>query len=570
MNPFPPPLSHHTNADLACRESAALRRRMVEGGWREDAENRQADFFAEEVREMLPAPVMSRNAALQIWGQIATLYDDPPVVEIAGMDATALITPDLWPMRQQSHLLQVAANESLMRVDTDGAALSYRVVPADMVVLRAAAAAPEGVAPFNPVRGQPVRVEEARIRQHPSGVGECWTWEIWDVTDPAAPAFQILASADEGGKDGWTDCTAHYAGAEGWPDAYRDQAGRPVLPYALYHRRVGDHLRDPLSGQEVVSGTLDASALWTMWLSAVRDGAHPQRYLIDGQVPITSVAGAGTRGVMESGVVRMNPQTIIQIHGMRRGEEYTSPSAGQWQPAADPASLGAAIESYEAGLATSAGLSPADVQRGSNGASGYSIVVSRKGQRDAQKKLIPPSRMGDQLLLAKGAALLGWPEALTTPGAISVTYATTGISPEEAKAEQEVIKGDLDLKLTSRRMAIRRRNPGMSEEQIDALIAEIDAENAPPPQPAPTPAAAPEADAEEMDAEEVGDEDALLLDTLTEADDALGAGDYRTASRAISRALGMVQADAAEEGADMEDPEATPAAPDAEDPADAG
>ena len=39
---------------------------------------------------MLPAPVLSRNAALQVWGQIATLYDDPPSVEVAGMDATPL------------------------------------------------------------------------------------------------------------------------------------------------------------------------------------------------------------------------------------------------------------------------------------------------------------------------------------------------------------------------------------------------------------------------------------------------------------------------------------------------
>ena len=539
MTPYAPTMPHHTDADRAIREAAALRRRLVEGAWRDDAARRQADFFAEEVRDMLPAPVLSRNAALQVWGQIATLYDDTPTVEIAGMDATPLTPADLWPMRQQSHLLQVAANECLMRVDYDGTDLSYRVVPVDTVVMRAVTRAPEGAAPFNPIRGQPVRVEECRTRLHPAGDGEVWTWEVWDVSDPAAPLFQIWVqgkSAD--GEDGWADYTAHYAGAEGWPEQYRDAAGRAVLPYTLHHRRVGDHLREPLAGQEVVSGTLDASALWTMWLSAVRDGAHPQRYLIDGQVPTGVTNGAGTRGVMEAQVVRMNPQTVIQIHGIRRGEEYTSPSAGQWQPACDPASLGTSIESYEAGLATGAGLSPADVHRGTQGASGYSIVVSRKGQRDQQKKLIPPSRMGDQLLFAKAAALAGADASLTVPSAWVIEYATLTTSPEEAKAEQEVIKGDLDLGLTSRRSAIRKRNPGITDPQLDALIAEIDAEKEGPEAP------------EEMDTEESTDEDAALRDTLTEADDALNSGDFRTAARAISRAIGMLQADTAEDVAE--------------------
>ena len=69
MTPYAPPMPHHTDADRAIREAAALRRRLVEGAWRDDAARRQADFFAEEVRDMLPAPVLSRNAALQVWGK---------------------------------------------------------------------------------------------------------------------------------------------------------------------------------------------------------------------------------------------------------------------------------------------------------------------------------------------------------------------------------------------------------------------------------------------------------------------------------------------------------------------
>ena len=547
MTPYCPDLPHHTASDRECRESAALRRRMTEGAWRADAEARQADYFAEEVRELLPAPVLARNAALQIWGQIATLYDDAPTVEATGApDLDALLTPDLWPMRQQAHLLQVAANECLMRVDIDAdAQITYRVVPVDTVVLRSTQRKPAGAAPFNPIRGQPVRVEECRLRVSPSGEGEVWTWEIWDISDPAAPTFSILVSSEatdaQGNKtQGWTDYTAHYAGAVGWPDGYTDAQGRPVLPYVVCHRRVGDHLREPFSGQEAVEGTLDASALWTFWMSGVRDGTHPQRYLIDGIVPATSVSTAGTAGVMGVQTVVMAPQTVIQIHGIKRGDTYSSPSAGQWQPACDPASLGGAIESYEAGLAVSAGLSPADVQRGSSGTSGYAIVVSRKGQRDQQKKLIPPSRMADQILLAKAAALLSRPDLPTNPAAWSIQYATLTTSPEEAKADQEVIKGDMELGLLSRRGAIRKRNPGITEAQIDALIMEIDGEK------------------DGTETEDTADEDADLRAALNEARAALASGDTAAAAAAMTRAAGLLEADAGEDAEEEMDAEEMP------------
>jgi hypothetical protein len=447
-----------------------------------------------------------------------------------------------------------------MRIDVDAQGeVTYRVVAVDAVVMRGAARTPIGAAPFNPTRSQPVRVEECRLRVTPEG-GEVWTWEIWDVSDPAAPIFQIYAySTDDAllkNVHHWVDMTAHYAGVEGWPDGYRDASGRPVLPYVLYHRKVSETLRDPYGGQEVVSGTLDASALWTMWLSGVRDGAHPQRYILDGAVPVTSTSGGGARGVPDTQVIRMNPQTVLPIHGIRRGEDYTSPNAGQWQPACDPSTMATAIESYEAGLATSAGLSPADVHRGTQGASGYSIVVSRKGQRDQQKKLIPPSRLGDQLLFAKAAALTGAGEALTNPSAWSIEYATMTTSPEEAKADQEVIKGDLELGLTSRRAAMRKRNPGISEQQLDALLAEIEAEKKPPMQ---EEAAAPvqeeadmqeeEADMqeEEADVEEVENEDAALTATLTLAKAAAEAGDSELAAKAITAALDLLAADVEED-----------------------
>ena len=543
MTSYAPSMPHHTAADLACRESAALRRRMTEGAWQNDAATRLSTFYAAEVLELLPPPVISRNAALQVWSQTATLYDDEPTVSAPGAPDTApVITPDLWPMRQQCHLLQVAANEALMRVDLEAGAIQYRSVPADVVVLRGYTKRPAAPAPFNPTRTQPARVEECRLRVSPSGVGEIWTWEAWDITDPEAPVFQIWGLTEQadgkGRGDTWTDLTLHYTGEPGWPAAYRDATGRPILPYVLYHRRVGDHLRDPESGRELVAGTLDASCLWTFWFGAVRDSSTPLRYIIDGDVPATSTSSAGTG--FSSDMVRAAPQVILQINGKRRGDAYSSPSAGQFQPGVDPASLGAAIEANEAGLAASSGINPADVHRGSASSSGYALVVSAKGQRDAQKKLIPPSRSGDQILLAKAAALLESPDLPIDPALWSVTYGMIGTTPEDVLKEQEVIKGDLELGLTSRRAAITRRNPTLTPAEIDALIAEIEAEK------------------EGPDAESAADEDADLRAALNEARAALASGDTAAAAAAMTRAAALLEADADEDAEEEMDAEEMP------------
>ena len=331
------------------------------------------------------------------------------------------------------------------------------------------------------------------------------------------------------------DATELYTGGVGWPADYIDAQGRPILPYVLYHRRVGDHLRDGNSGAEAISGTLNVSALWTFWLMGVRDGAHPQRYIIDGFVPVTARLSPDKSTSQD--VVRLNPQTILPIQAIPRPDgTYSGPSAGQFNPAIDPKTAGEAIESYANAIAVNAGLSPADVHRGSANSSGYAIVVSQKGRRDAQRKLMPPSRYGDQLLLAKAAAILKDASLPTDPQAYQIAYVEVGTAPEEEKAQQEVIKGDLELGLISKREAIRRRNPQLTQSGIDALIAEIEG-----------------ADAEEDAAEEMPDEDAALSASVADALTALEAGDFTFARASLLAAQRLLGEDQIEDAAEEED-----------------
>ena len=405
MQHLPPP-----EAESDRIQEQSLRRRLLTGAWARDAANREADLFAPEVREMLPPAELSHNPFATTHQQIACLYDEDPELEPTPNtgDTTGILTPDLWPLCQERQLYQSACNECGMRVDVwpgtpateatetspalpaTSPAITYRVVYPDLILV--ATPSPDGRDPQ-----VATRIEEARERINAAGQ-IVWTKEVWDVSDPTAPVFEIHELAGDGT---WTDQTAYYAEQPGWPPQYRDLAGNPVLPYVVYHKALGSHMWSPFRGHELALGTLTVAAAWTMWLSGLRDGSHPQRVLLDGEVQVTAQAP-----ITGAQILRMNPQTILQVKSIRRSDNtYSSPSVTQWQPAMEPKPFGESVTEFEASLAVHAGLSPSDVQKGHDNMSGYAIVVSRSGQRKASKRMLKPCMFGDQLLLSKAAAL---------------------------------------------------------------------------------------------------------------------------------------------------------------------
>lgn len=369
-------------------EQAALRHRLLTGQWGRDALEREGDFFAAELRQYLPPAELSRNPFLSVHSQLCVLYDCDPELEegVQVGEHERLIHPLFTSTAAERLLYQSAANECFIRLDVQDGKAEYRVVPCDLVI--EASADPAGSNP-----SQPVRVVEARWREKYG-----WTREIWDVTDPGDPIFRVESLTESGD---YVDITEEVTGGFGWPDQFRDLLTNPVLPYVLYHRKLGSTLFDVFTGYELALGTLSVSAAWTMWLAGLRDGSYPQRVLMDGDVL------SGTTGSIAGGsVVVASPLSVLRIVGQKRGEEFTSPSIGQWDPAMDPDKLASAIAAFESGLAQFAGLSPADLSRGEGPQSGYAIVVSRSGKKKASEKLKVPCLLGDQLLLSRAAKLV--------------------------------------------------------------------------------------------------------------------------------------------------------------------
>jgi hypothetical protein len=437
----------------------SLRYRMLTGAHIEDLRDELRRLFAREIAADLEFhPDMSRNPLRMIVQQLANAYAEAPKVttEDPEADLSSIITPRLWPLQQRTELQTLAINESLVRIDwpywEPGASeVSYRTISPDLVVCTPSATMPD----------QPARVEELRPRIKN---GETrWTWEVWDVTDPASPVFRIEEVADNGTR---RDATAEYAAAlEGAYPYMRD--GKPVLPYVLYHSTIGSSLWSYREGIELARGSLRLAALWSHWADGFQNCAHPQRYAldVDTQAGITrTVAG------VQVDTVPIDRKSIIKFRSQGPG----TGSIGSLSPSMEPRSAAEALRTYESGLAVYAGLNPADLQV-TQAQSGYAIVVSRAGMRRRMKAREPAFRMADQILLSRAAMLsnqYGGTMLPEEPGAYTIEYRGISESSEELKGRAELIKAKLEMGLISKVDALRELNPEIAddEEAIERLL----------------------------------------------------------------------------------------------------
>lgn len=435
--------------------------RMLTGNWREDARERQSWWFNDLTLKFMPPPDISRNTFLQVISQTATLYDKAPTVGVEGdADLSMVVTDALWPTLQEVNFLSRGIKECLLRLDWNKGEqeMAYRVVPSHTVVITKAD-------PDRP--DQPIALEELRPRIRPSTGEAVWTWEVWDVSDPANPEFRIdLIEGDNGER---IDATAEFTdGAEGYPFA------SPVLPYVLYHDRYSHVMWNWTRGRELVEGALTEACYWTMWGGGLRDGAHPQRVLIDGDIEGGKTAPNGNAPAVE--YIEANPAQVLKVRS-RGGNTKID----QWKPAMDPKSSAEAVETWAAGLAVHAGLSPSDLRRGSASASGYSIVVSRQGQRRIRERQIPAFRRSDTLMLTKAAEItngeMNNTNLATEASAYTIAYADLGRSLEETKAELERINTLRSQGLMSTVEAIQQQR-GIGREAALEVVASIRADEA--------------------------------------------------------------------------------------------
>ncbi|NCZ82495.1 MAG: hypothetical protein EBX64_05010 [Betaproteobacteria bacterium] len=143
-------------------------------------------------------------------------------------------------------------------------------------------------------------------------------------------------------------------------------------------------------------------------------------------------------------------------------------------PSADPLAVAEAIGMRERRLVAYAGLNPADVQRASGDPrSGYSLAITREGQREAQRRYGPIFRSIDEevLSLSATAIRIGGGPIIAEDG-WSVTHQLLPASPDERDAERKDVLELLSVGLLSPAEA-RARLLGETMVEAEAALARL-------------------------------------------------------------------------------------------------
>ena len=478
VKPFAPTTTAQTRWD-----HSALRRRMIIGAWAEDLEGELQRHLPPDRREAWGPSDLSSNPFEQITRQLSVLYSEIPSVTNSQGNIEGLISRDgmatqagLFPLMQRVQQMVIGLRESFVRIDvtphTQGGkprapGIRYRLVTPDFVYCESDADEPD----------KPIYYQELRLRQNPTNQAYEWVYDVLDIRDMNQPRFGMFLANKDGslGADVSETYMGHatHVGAD-YP--YYDSAGNPFLPVVLYHAEKTGHLFDPFFGSQMVYGSLTSSVLFTMWVHLVRDACWAQKYVAG--LSVAGLSQLDQDGFTRRSSIATDPASILVF--TQDPEAQGQPLVGTFGTPTDPHSLLESIAKYEYRVAAAAGISPADLTRTSGDPrSGYSLSISKAGQREAQKKYAPTFRMGDEELLSKSAILSNRFLGTNLPeSGYRVSYHSTPLSPEEMKAQREDIIAKMNAGLMSPVQAVMLMFDDMDEREAIAYLQKIRTERA--------------------------------------------------------------------------------------------
>lgn len=452
----------------------ALRKRLTNGGWREDGYRALGKVFSRARADAMGELDMSRNPALSVMQQLSVSYDEPPEIMEAAEDRSAMLGPFVLGLLQRHELYVNMLRESLIRLDIeDGKVTARLVTPDEVAYCSGDPKTPHVLNKCEELRPRTIPLEAQRADEK-TGIKQTeeWTWEVWDWTNPDAPVFKVLSA------DRKTDRTSVY-----FPEAkggvpYVDKSGKGIFCYILYHAETHGGLWDYEKGRELVEGTLRNAVDWTGARHAFEEAGWPQRFGIDVELQGAEIKGDEKQGTRRAEIT-VSPTSVVMFQGIN-GKTGT---LSQFEPALNVEEAGRFLSQCERDLAVWAGLAPSDLVASGDAASGYSISVSRQGLRRKQAKVQPNLRMGDQMLLATAARLLnaygtdggGYSE---NPEDYSIVYKGVPLSLEEVKALIDQVEAKRAAGVASRVDVVLALSPGLTREQAKERLVQVAKEEA--------------------------------------------------------------------------------------------
>ena len=473
-----------TDIDERRAQHTAIRRRMIQGNWKEDLEKSMLQHFSSARYAAIGVPDMSSNILEQITRQLSTLYNNGVTIthREEGHDITDLVGADGYVTRagwailmQRAQQMTLALRDCFVKVDVSphvegGSAshkgLQYRIVTPDYVYCESAEDAPD----------VPKYYMEQRLRLHPNTGEAVWIADVMDIRDPNDPIFGMYTIESNGALgDDVSEIFMGHPTHRGQDYPYIGKDGIPFLPLELYRAEKTGQLWNAYSGSAMLYGSLNAATLASWWLHLYRSSSWPQKYILG-----ASLAGLGTSDqdtIARRQTIETDPASILVFQS--DPDQTGQPMIGAFQPGSDPQKMMESLAMYEYRICTAAGLSSSVLKQSGDPRSGYSLSISREGQREAQRMYGVIFQSYDESLMAKSAKLANRFLGTNLPEhGYRVRYTHLPKSSTEQAEDRKNILELLGAGLLSPVEAIQRLHPDLDEEGAKQHLNKIRRERA--------------------------------------------------------------------------------------------
>lgn len=287
----------------------------------------------------------------------------------------------------------------------------------------------------------PVTIWELKLRplREPHGIVWGWFFDVFDISDPDNPTFEIHRAQVSGGLG--DKVTSSFLEEETSGEAYpwrRPDNGAPFLPYAWY-RAVNQGIFWPNYRNGMHQGTLRSCALWTF--------AEQSAYFASGEHNL--VGGVSPDAFPSSTTAGENneEETFVPVHTFD-----ATPGAVTVIPTIDDRPLqvfqlkaginlneiASFVSLYGRSLSRSDGLPMNDSTLRANPSSGSALVVSNADRRAHTWRTEPMFFASDTDAIQKLAWIMeiATGEPHTSEG-YAIEYHTLPLSPEEKQDQRE-------------------------------------------------------------------------------------------------------------------------------------
>lgn len=461
-------------------EFSRLVHRILSGDWKDDLDRRVLTTIGAKRKKAWGSVDLASNLAVAIWQALAKLYDRPPVLthpeETAARPHLERVQASgIWALMQSFQMEILGLREGFIRVDVsrdlaDRPFLAYRVVYPHEIVVRCLPDRPD----------RPVEIREIRRRQLNGRM--VWAWDVLALVDELgrpAPRYQVVLH------DSGEDVTKAILGldpealrGEGYP--YRDRAGVPVLPYALYRAQKTGSMWNVNRSRGIVEATLNIAVKYTFLQHCEMNAAWIQRYGIDVTLPEAEWMDeerGGENGADDGdgagrSAVVTDPTKVELFKSL---EDARNPQLGAFPQPVSPAEMIETITRYERRCLSLEGIDdPEQIRMKGDPRSGYAVSVSRDAQRQAQRRYEPTFREGDLELVRLSAILWNRETGDEVPeDGYGVTYQGIPLSNEEKRAQREHLQAMIGAGLMSPIEAYIELHPGTTPEQARSALMEI-------------------------------------------------------------------------------------------------